>query len=173
VIDSLSRMVVEYTGSNQTDVQAWVVASRDALQPYLAGGNRKNQNETTSTTEETTRVKSKAEESLQEIQLQRERAGARPVRLDDQASLDEGDETGIYSNILDRDFSDWVKCTQTGAQLSASEVQGVLLLSDVYGPFSDDTTALAEKIAFECQPVVVMVPDLFDGQPHWGPNPRL
>lgn len=40
-----------------------------------------------------------------------------------------------------------------------------MLLSDVYGPFSADTQALAEKIAFECQPVVVMVPDLFRGHP--------
>ena len=49
----------------------------------------------------------------------------------------------------------------TGAQLSQSEVQGVLLLSDVYGAFAEDTQALAHKIAFESQPVVVMVPDLF------------
>jgi hypothetical protein len=63
--------------------------------------------------------------------------------------------------FFSRDYSDWGKYTVTGAQLSASEVQGVLLLSDVYGAFSDDMLALAEKIAFECQPVVVMVPDLF------------
>ena len=43
--------------------------------------------------------------------------------------------------------------------------KGVLLLTDVYGAMSDDTTALAEKIAFECQPIVVMIPDLFRGNP--------
>ncbi|GFH61614.1 hypothetical protein CTEN210_18089 [Chaetoceros tenuissimus] len=53
----------------------------------------------------------------------------------------------------------------TGAQLSAQEVKGLLLLSDVYGPFSDDMQALADKIAFECQPVVVFAPDLFRGDP--------
>ena len=56
----------------------------------------------------------------------------------------------------------------TGASVSAAEVSGVLLLSDVRGPFSDDNRALADKIAFECQPVVVMCPDVFRGTP-WVP----
>ena len=56
----------------------------------------------------------------------------------------------------------------TGALVSASEVTGVLLLSDVRGPFIDNNRALANKIAFECHPFVVMCPDLFRGTP-WVP----
>ena len=155
VVDGLSRTVIEYKGSNQTQIQAFVVASRDALQPFLAGGYNRTSN---------------TEEQLREIQAKREQASRRPLRPDDEAGIDEGDETGIFSNILHRDFSDWGKYSLTGAQLSAQEVQGVLILSDVYGAFSDDTRALAEKIAFECQPVVVMVPDLFRGKP-WDEDP--
>ena len=157
VVDSISRSVVEFRGSNQTYVQAFVAASRDALKPFLAGGIANNQ------------TKTPAELRLQEIQTKREQAARRPVRFENEG-VDEGDEFGIYSKVIDRDVSDWGKYTQTGAQLSASEVQGVLLLSDVFGAFADDTRALAEKIAFECQPVVVMVPDLFRGDP-WVGNP--
>lgn len=155
VVDSISRSVVEFKGSNQTYVQAYVAASRDALKPFLAGGIANNQ------------TKTPAEERLREIQLKREAASRQPVRFED-AGVDEGDEFGIYNEVLDRDVSDWGKYTQTGAQLSATEVQGILLLSDVYGAFTDDTRALAEKISFECQPVVVMVPDLFRGDPWIG-----
>ena len=150
VVDALSRTVVEYGGSNKTMVQAYVVASRDAMKPFLSGVQAQNQTE--------------AEERLREIQTRREKAAKRPVRFDN-VGVDSGDELGIYDNIIERDFSDWGKYTLTGAQLSAQEVQGVLFLSDVYGAFSEDTKALADKIAFECQPVVVMVPDLFRGDP--------
>lgn len=153
VVDNLSRTIVEYKGSNQTFVQAFVVASRDALKAFLEGGE-KGKNQTSST-----------EERLREIQSKREAAARVPLRFEDDEGLDEGDETGLYSNIVERDFTDWGKFTQTGVQLSAAEVQGVLLLSDVYGAFTEDTRMLAEKIAFECQPVVVMVPDLFRGRP--------
>mmetsp|Transcript_43990 Transcript_43990/g.106085 ORF Transcript_43990/g.106085 Transcript_43990/m.106085 type:complete len:715 (-) Transcript_43990:49-2193(-) len=155
VVDALSRTVVEYRGSNRTMVQAYVVASRDALKPFLQGANR-----TTN-----------PEEALKEIQMRREQANKRPIKLEDTAGLDEGDEYGIFDNILHRDFSDWGEYTVTGAQLSAQEVQGVLLLSDVYGAYTEDTKMLAEKIAFECQPVVVMVPDLFRGKP-WKEDPN-
>lgn len=151
IVDALSRTIVEYTGSNQTQVQAYVVASRDALKPFLAGGAN--------------RTATDPELRLREIQSKREQEAKRPVRSDDTVGADEGDETGIFKDILHRDFSDWGKYTPTGAQLSAQEVQGVLLLSDVYGAYTDDTKMLAEKIAFECQPVVVMVPDLFRGNP--------
>ena len=164
VVDCLSQSVVEFKGSNQTDVQAYVVASRDALKPFLAGG-RNPQN--------ATRTQTPAEIRLREIQERREAAARRPVRFEDGAGVDEGDETGLYKEALHRDFSDWGQYTTTGAQLSAAEVQGVLLLSDVYGCFTDDTKALAEKIAFECQPVVVMVPDLFRGEPWIGPTSGL
>lgn len=153
VVDNLARTIVEYRGSNQTKVKAYVVSSRDALKNFLEGGDR-GQNQT-----------STPEDRLREIQTKREMAARVPVRFEDDAGLDEGDETGLYKNVIERDVSDWGKFTQTGAQLSASEVQGVLLLSDVYGAFSEDTRALAEKIAFECQPVVVMAPDLFRDKP--------
>ena len=149
VVDNLSRTLVEFVGSNQTMVQAYVVASREALKPSL----------------ERNRTTTPAEDRLRQLQLQREQANRRPMSLDDQAGLDEGDENGLYANVLQRDYSDWGKYTATGAQLSAQEVEGVLLLPDVYGLHSDDVKALAEKIAFECQPVVVLVPDLFRGNP--------
>lgn len=152
VVDNLNRFVVEFKGSNQTTCQAFVVASRDALQKFLAGGSS-GQNATS------------AEARLREIQTKRELAAKTPSRVDEDAGLDQDDDEGYFKDILHREFSDWGVYTATGAQLSAGEVQGVLLLSDVHGPFTDDTRALAEKIAFECQPVVVMAPDLFRGNP--------
>ena len=156
IVDALSRTIVEFGGSNRTKVQAYVVASRDALKPFLAGGRN--------------RTMSDPEERLREIQVKREQAARRPIRPEEEEGIDEGDETGIFKDVLHRDFTDWGKYTLTGAQLSAQEVQGVLLLSDVYGAFTDDTKTLAEKIAFECQPVVVMVPDMFRGKP-WKEDP--
>jgi dienelactone hydrolase len=153
VVDGLSRTVIEFRGSNQTNVQAYVVASRDAMKPFLEGGKNR------------TITNSDPMRRLQEIQLKREVSEKRPVRMDDDQGLDEGDENGIYKEALHREFSDWGEYTVTGAQLSADEVQGVLILSDVYGPFTEATKALAEKIAFECQPVVCMVPDLFRENP--------
>ena len=165
VVDSMVQSVVEFTGSNQTSVQAYCVASRDALKPFLAGGRNASSASAASAATE-----SEALKRLREIQSKREEASKRPVHFEDQSGLDEGDETGIFKDILHRDFSDWGKYTQTGAQLSASEVQGVILLSDVYGPFTDDTKTLADKIAFECQPLVVFAPDLFRGDPWVGPT---
>lgn len=153
VVDGLSRTVVSYTGSNQTDIQAYVVASRDAMKPFLEGGKNR------------TITNSDPLKRLREIQSKRERTEKRPVRMGDDQGLDEGDPTGIYKEAIHRDFSDWGEFTATGAQLSAEEVQGVLILSDVYGPFTEATKNLAEKIAFECQPVVCMAPDLFRGRP--------
>lgn len=161
VIDSLSRTLLEFKGSNQTYVPAVVIATRDALRPFLSGGS--NSNNCTLTIAQAT------EQRLREIQLQREKASTVPVHFDDTDGLDEGDETGVFANVLHREVSDWGKYSVTGAQLSAQEVAGVLLLSDVYGAFNADTTALAEKIAFECQPVIVMIPDLFRGNPWSGP----
>ena len=159
VIDSLSRTVLEFKGSNQTYVEAVIVATRDALRPYMRGGSASYNASQPITTAKAT------EQRLREIQLKREMEAASPIHFDDTEGLDEGDETGIFENILRREVSDWGKYTVTGAQLSAQEVQGVLLLSDVHGPHSADTIALAEKIAFECQPIIVMVPDLFRGNP--------
>ena len=164
IVDSLSRTVMEFKGSNQTYVPARVIATRDALRPYLEG------RATAATANRTSRS---PEDELRDIQMRREREAARPIRQEDVVGLDEGDETGIFANVLNREVSDWGKYTATGAQLSAQEVQGVLLLTDVYGAFSEDTTALAEKIAFECQPVVVMIPDLFRGQPWTGPTDQV
>jgi dienelactone hydrolase len=154
VVDGLSRTVVEFKGSNRTTVQAFVVASRDAMKPFLEGGRNR-----------TITNAADPDSRLREIQLKRETAERQPVRFEDDEGLDEGDEVGNYKDILHRDYSDWGKYSVTGAQLSAQEVQGVLMLTDVYGPFTEETKALAEKIAFECQPVVCMVPDLFRGRP--------
>lgn len=153
VVDNLSRCTIEFKGSNQTMCQAYVVASRDALKAFLAGGSS-SRNET-------------AEARLLEIQMKREEAIKGPGSREqaDSDVLDQDDDEGYYKDVLHREWSDWGEYTATGAQLSAEEVQGVLLLSDVYGPFTNDTRALAEKIAFECQPVVVMAPDLFRGNP--------
>ncbi|KAG7374077.1 dienelactone hydrolase family protein [Nitzschia inconspicua] len=159
VVDGLSRTVIEFRGSNQTMVQAFVVASRDAMKPFLQGGR----NRTIGNLDD-------PEATLREIQMKREMAEKRPVKFEDEIGEEEGDEPGYYKDALHRDYSDWGKYSVTGAQLSAQEVQGVLVLSDVYGPFTDATKMLAEKIAFECQPVVCMVPDLFRRNP-WKEDP--
>jgi hypothetical protein len=151
VLDSMTRTLVEFTGSNGTQVQAIVAASRDALQPFLRGSNN------------TKTPSSNAEARLKQIQVQREQAARQSTRGLEEGLSNEGDEQGLYEHVLDREYSDWGKYTVTGASLSAQEVQGVLLLSEE--GFGQDILALADKIAFECQPVVVMVPDLFRGQP--------
>jgi dienelactone hydrolase len=153
VVDGLSRTVIEFIGSNQTMVQAFVVASRDAMKPFLQGGRNR------------TAANGDLEARLREIQMKREMADKRPTKMEDEEGEDGGDEKGFYKEALNRDYSDWGKYSVTGAQMSAQEVQGVLILSDVYGPFTEATRHLAEKIAFECQPVVCMVPDLFRGSP--------
>jgi len=161
VVDGLSRTVVTFRGSNKTKVEAFVVASRAALQPFLRGGDL-GKNAT-----ETSKVR------VEQIQIRRERASKKPVKPEEaiREGPDVDDEEGRYRNVIERDYGDWGVYSPTGAQISAQEVQGVLLLTDVYGAFSDDMEALAEKIAFECQPVVVMVPDLFRGHP-WKEDPE-
>ena len=47
----------------------------------------------------------------------RKQAARRPVRMEGDPGLDEGDETGICDNILKRDFSDWGKYTLTVASV--------------------------------------------------------
>jgi hypothetical protein len=152
VVDGLSRTVVEFKGSNKKPVKAYVVASRESLKVYLAGGDRGNN-------------ATDLETATKNIQLAKEKASKVPMKLEDEQGEDIDDEEGYYKNILDRDYGDWGKYSMTGAQLSSQEVKGVLLLSDVRGPFCDDMRALADKIAFECQPVVVFAPDLFCGKP--------
>ena len=71
--------------------------------------------------------------------------------------------------MINCDYSDWGVYTQMGAQLLANEVQGILVLSDVRGIRHADTFVLCKKIAFECQPCVVLAPDLFCGEP-WNDN---
>lgn len=152
VVDGLSRTVVEFKGSKKEKVQAYVVASRDSLRPYMAGGDRGSNS-------------TEMEEAVKNIQMAKERQSKVPMQMEDEQGEDRDDEEGHYTNVLDRDYGDWGKYSMTGVQMSAQEVKGVLLLSDVYGPFSDDIQMLADKIAFECQPVVVFVPDLFRGKP--------
>jgi dienelactone hydrolase len=185
VVDCISRTVIDFKASNGTFTSAAIFATREALRGCLltTGGvttsnpetipKINNNNDIANSMEfqqQTPRSRSElisaTEAQLRDLQTRREREARRPVSREDmEVGIDEGDETGIFWDVLHREVSDWGKYTVTGAQLSAQEVQGVLLLSDVYGAFSRDVTALAEKIAFECQPVVVMVPDLFRGRP--------
>jgi dienelactone hydrolase len=182
VVDALSTTILEYRGSNQTYISATVIASRDALKPMLRGGggnNRSNNNNRTlssSTTATAVDIALATEQRLYEIQMAREKQWKRPLSEEDEYGLDEGDETGLYQNVLHRDYSDWGKYSMTGAQLSAQEVAGIILLpvvqqrrgnSDHHQASmvdqADDIIALAEKIAFECQPVIVMIPDIYPG----------
>ena len=151
VVDGLSRTAVEFKGSKRERVRAYVSASRDSLKAYLAGGGGRNATE--------------LEALTKEIQLRKEKASRVPMKLEDVQGEDKDDDEGFYKNILDRDYGDFGSYSTTGVQLSAQEVKGVLLLSDVYGPFSDDMQKLADTIAFECQPAVVFAPDLFRGKP--------
>ena len=152
IVDSLSRTAVTFLGSEMERVDAYVVATRDALRGYLAGGNR------TLTVDDPATVTAG-------IQRRKEKEARVPMRTEDDQGKEVDDEEGYYTDILDRDYGDWGDISTTGVQVSSQEVQGVLLLSDVYGPFADHTKALADKIAFECQPLVVFVPDVFRGDP--------
>lgn len=89
VVDSLSQLVVEFKGSNQSYVSALVVASRDALKPFLSGGEKAGN-------------RTQAELRLREIQAKREQANKIPARFGNEDGLDEGDEDGLYTNVLSR-----------------------------------------------------------------------
>ena len=159
VIDTVTRSYVTFGGSNQTDVAAIVIATREALRHGTTTSLHKN-----ATTPEA------MEQRLYDLQRQREAAAKKPWSPIDDEGVDEGDEIGIFDNVLDREVSDWGKYTVAGAQLSAQQaVQGVILLPDVYGMESEDILALAETIAFECQPAIIMIPDIFRGNPWSGP----
>ena len=160
VVDSLSRTAIEYRGYNRTKTQAYVTAHRTALKAFIAGGSGNSTGDNRDVLGET------PEQKVARIQRKREEeARITPKDFSDIDAPNTGDEAGYYSEVLERDYGDWGVYSPTGAQISAQEVQGVLLLSDVRGCFHDDTQALADKIAFECQPVVVMAPDLFRGLP--------
>ena len=181
IVDGLSRTVIEYKGANNTMVQAYVVGSRISLRNFLRGGQQSSSSSSSSSSSRvgdstdapssssttSSVVYSSTEEEVYAIQRKREMESKRGlIRPDEADGVDDTSDpdTGTYSTI-ERDYGDWGVYTPTGAQLSASEVQGVLLLSDVAGPFTQYTQTLADKIAFECQPVVVLVPDLFRGKP--------
>ncbi|KAL7489406.1 hypothetical protein ACHAW6_015004 [Cyclotella cf. meneghiniana] len=171
VVDALSRTVIEYKGSNDTIVQAYVVGSRDSLAKFLRGGKQQDQSQQDGEDKSSTTKYSSIEEEVYAIQRKRELENKRSLPREDEIEGEEDDDDpGTPYKTIERDPGDWGVFTPTGAQLSSSEVQGVLLLSDVYGPFTENTQALADKIAFECQPVVVLAPDLFRGNP-WTTNP--
>lgn len=165
VVDGLSRTIIEYKGSNGTLVQAYVVGSRDALKNFLKGGESTND----ATSKKNSR--SSMEEEVFAIQRKREIESRRGlIRDNDAEGMDDAGDPGTVYSTIERDYGDFGAISPTGAQLSSSEVQGVMLLSDVYGPFTDNTQALADKIAFECQPIVVLAPDMFRGKP-WTKEP--
>ena len=176
VVDGLSRTVIEYKGSNNTIVQAYVVGSRDSLKKFLRGGITATASNVASSSSSTTTSKtvySSMEEEVLAIQRKRELESKRGIiRPDEVEGEEDKSDPGTYYQNIERDYGDWGVYTPTGAQLSSTEVEGVLLLSDVFGPFTDNTQALADKIAFECQPVVVFAPDLFRGYP-WTRNPTV
>ena len=151
IVDSLSRNVIEFSGHERAKAQAYVVASRPALREFLSGSGTSPES---------------PEEMVRRIQLKKEDENrVKPKDFNDIDAADKGDEAGHYKNILERDYGDWGVYSSTGVQTSAQQVRGVLLLGDVRGPFHEDMMALADKIAFESQPVVVMAPDLFRGAP--------
>ena len=171
VVDGLSRTVIEYKGSNNTIVQAYVVGSRESLKKFLRGGVNGQQQSTEDESSSSKTVYSSMEEEVLAIQRKREVESKRGlIRPDEVEGVEDRSDPGTPYQNIERDEGDWGVYTPTGAQLSSTEVQGVLLLSDVYGPFTENTQALADKIAFECQPVVVFVPDMFRGDP-WTMNP--
>ena len=148
VVDNISRTVIEYKGHNRQKVQAYVSASRQALQAYLAGGVRASQ---------LTPAQQVAQEQMRREKAEKQYAGSSVEGIDDPQYKD-----GFYHV---EDYSDVGLYTVTGAKKSAAEVEGILLLSDVYGFENQDTRALCDKIAFECQPCVVLCPDLFRSHP--------
>jgi len=165
IVDSLSRTIIQYRGSNHTMVEAYVVASKDSLKSFLAGGNRYGSYTSKNTTAE-------IEKQIQDIQLNKEKATKLPRKMDDMDGVDEDDEEGHYTHVMERDYGDWGKYSMTGEQFSSQEIKGLLLLTDLLyddhddnddGPFTESTKRLADQIAFELQPMVVMVPDLFRG----------
>ncbi|KAL3788888.1 hypothetical protein HJC23_002642 [Cyclotella cryptica] len=171
VVDGLSRTVIEYKGSNDTIVQAYVVGSRDSLAKFLRGGQQQDKSHQDGEAKSSATKYSSIEEEVYAIQRKRELENKRTLPREDEIEGEEDeDDPGTPYKTIERDPGDWGVFTPTGAQLSSSEVQGVLLLSDVYGPFTENTRALADKIAFECQPVVVLAPDMFRGKP-WTQNP--
>lgn len=175
VVDGLSRTVIEYKGSNSTAVQAYAVGSRNSLTNFLKGGQqttRRSEDDDDDSNKKKS-MYSSMEEEVYAIQKKREMESKRGlIRPDEVEGMEDRSDMGAVYDTIERDDGDWGVYTPTGAQLSSSEVQGVLLLSDVYGSFTDNMQALADKIAFECQPVVVLVPDLFRGKP-WTQSPVL
>jgi hypothetical protein len=147
VVDNLLRTVIEFIGYDDEKIQAYMCASRESLKSYMEGG---------------TKGKSKLSPKQQVLERQRRREKAEnDINLHKLEGKDDPDDSGFY---YINDYSDVGVFTVTGAKVSASEVEGILLLC-TEGFMKDDTIALCEKIAFECQPCVVMVPEIFqEGQ---------
>lgn len=143
VVDNLLRTVVEFVGYQEEQVQAYICASRDALKSYMAGGAKGKSNLS-------------PKQQVFERQRRREKAEGAidPKKLEGE---DDSDHSGFY---YINDYSDVGLFTVTGAKVSASEVEGVLLLTEEKFR-NEDIRLLCDKIGFECQPCVVMAPDVF------------
>ena len=73
----------------------------------------------------------------------------------------EGEDDSKHSGFYYiNDYSDVELFTVIGAKVSASKVEGVLLLTEEKFR-NEDIRSLCDKISFECQPCVVMAPDVF------------
>ena len=139
VVDNLSRTVIEYTGANADKVKAFVVASREALRGFLKGGSCNIVNPKETLKAEVSKINENRK--LERIEWQGETFTV----------IQEGEKPTGYSMI--------------GASISSQQVHGIIILSDVRGSDHEDTRTLCDKIAFECQPCVVMAPDLFRSKP--------
>eukprot|EP00816_Leptocylindrus_hargravesii_P007062 CAMPEP_0196823436 /NCGR_PEP_ID=MMETSP1362-20130617/87386_1 /TAXON_ID=163516 /ORGANISM="Leptocylindrus danicus, Strain CCMP1856" /LENGTH=553 /DNA_ID=CAMNT_0042203295 /DNA_START=130 /DNA_END=1791 /DNA_ORIENTATION=- len=140
VVDNLSRTVIEYKGAHGEKINSFVVASKEALKGFLKGGSNAS--------------KLSPEEELKK-EVTKINKNRKKERIEWQGEfftvMEEAETPSSYSMI--------------GASLSAKQVHGIIFLSDVRGSGHEDTRALCDKIAFECQPCVMMAPDLFRDYP--------
>jgi dienelactone hydrolase len=156
VVDNISRTVIEFKGFQNKKVQAYVSASRDALQSYLSGGRKNAESIRLSPAQQVAQQQQRREKA------ERQTMGSGSTGGEVQGTEDSDYKDGFYHV---EDYSDVGLFTLTGAKKSAQEIEGILLLSDVKGFANDDTRALCDKIAFECQPCVVFCPDVFELHP--------
>lgn len=140
VVDNLSRTVIEYKGAHGEKMNSFVVASKEALKGFLKGGSNPSK-------------------LAPEEELKKEVSNINKNRKKERIEWQ-----GEFFTVME-DAETPSSYSMMGASLSATHVHGIIFLSDVRGSGHEDTRALCDKIAFECQPCVVMAPDLFRDYP--------